>query len=549
MPPSTADPLGPARAVLARHFGFPDFRPLQQRVIEAVLSGRDVLAVLPTGAGKSACFQVPAMLREGVTLVLSPLISLMQDQVAAALERGLPAAALNSALSPAGQRAVLDQCAAGLLRLVYTSPERLPRLACELAVRAIRPAAIAVDEAHCISEWGHDFRPSYRALGRLRAALGNPPVLALTGSATPDVRRDIRRTLRLRPGAVEVVGSFDRRNLAFVVRPVTSEAGRLAALREELGRADRVAIVYAPTRRLTEALARTLARAGCRAAPYHAGLAPPERRRTLQRFLEDDLEVVVATCAFGMGIDKPTVRLVVHWLLPPTPEAYYQEAGRAGRDGRPARCVLLHRAGDAALHRRQLDVTFPARALFDRAQAHPAELARLPAAVRASIARLAGELGPDPSAARWQGVQGRRRQAERRIAAMEAYAGGSACRRRVLVGWFGERLPRCSGCDRCARPATTLSPVPAPAPLAPEAAPLAQALSRWRDGVAHAAGLPREAVLGDAALHGIAGSRPRDRRALGLVPDVGPRALARFAEPILALVAGCEHSPPAPRTE
>ncbi|MGH7586582.1 MAG: RecQ family ATP-dependent DNA helicase [Gemmatimonadales bacterium] len=541
------DALAAARAVLARHFGFTDFRPLQQRVVEAVLSGRDVLAVLPTGAGKSACFQVPAMLREGFILVLSPLISLMQDQVAAARERGLPAAALNSALSPAGQRAVLDQCAAGLVRLLYTSPERLPRLERELAERAVRPVAIAVDEAHCISEWGHDFRPSYRALGRLRAALGSPPVLALTGSATPEVRRDIRRTLRLRPGAAEVVGSFDRRNLAFIVRLVTGESGRLSALLEELGRADRIAIVYAPTRRLTEALARTLARHGRLAAPYHAGLAPPERKRTLQRFLDDDLEVVVATCAFGMGIDKPTVRLVVHWLMPPTPESYYQEAGRAGRDGRPARCVLLYRAGDAALHRRQLDVTFPSRDLLERARHDPGQLVRLPAAVQASLARLARELGPDPSAAGWQAVRGRRRLAERRIAAMEAYAGGATCRRRALVGWFGERLPRCSGCDRCG-PSPSVPPV-GPAPLGRDAALVAHALRCWRDGVAHAAGLPRDDVLGDAALSGIACTRPQDRRALGLIPNVGPRALARFAEPILALVASSEHSPPTPRTE
>ena len=532
--------------MLARHFGFPDFRPLQQRVVEAVLSGRDVLAVLPTGAGKSACFQVPAMLREGFTLVLSPLISLMQDQVASAQKRGLPAAALNSTLSAERQRAVLDQCAAGLVRLVYTSPERLPRLARELAERGIRPVAIAVDEAHCISEWGHDFRPSYRALGRLRAALGDPPVLALTGSATPDVRLDIRRTLRLRPGAAEVVGSFDRRNLAFTVRRVAGESGRLAALLAELGRADRVAIVYAPTRRLTEALARTLARHGRLAAPYHAGLAPPERKRTLQRFLDDDLEIVVATCAFGMGIDKPTVRLVVHWMMPPTPEAYYQEAGRAGRDGRRAHCVLLHRVGDAALHRRQLDVTFPGRAVIERARHDPEQLGRMPAAVQASIHRLARELGPDPSSEGWQAIRARRRLAEQRIAAMEAYAGGTACRRRALVGWFGERLPRCSGCDRCG-PGHTVAAERTPPGR--DAALLAGALTRWRDGVARAAGLPREDVLGDTALSGIACARPRDRRALGLVPGVGPRALARYAEPILALVARSEHSPPAPPPE
>ena len=538
------DPLDAARGVLARHFGFPDFRPLQQRVVEAALSGRDVLGVLPTGAGKSACFQVPAMLAPGFTVVLSPLISLMQDQVTAARERGLAASALNSALSPALQREALDACAAGRLRLLYTSPERLPRLAGELAERNLRPTMVAVDEAHCISEWGHDFRPSYRALGRLRAALGDPPVLALTGSATLDVRRDIRKCLRFRPGATEVVGSFDRRNLEFTVRRLARESDRLPALFAELGRTDRIAIVYAPTRRATEALARTLARHGRIAAPYHAGIPPPERRRTLQRFLDDEVEVVVATCAFGMGIDKPTVRLVVHWLMPPTPESYYQEAGRAGRDGRPARCTLLFRDGDAGVHRRQLEVTFPDRRLLERAWREPGILDRLPAAVQDSIARLTRELGPSPGPARWQAVRRRRLMAERRIAAVERYAAGARCRRRSLVGWFGERLPRCAGCDRCGLPDPSRDA--GGMPSTDQDSGLTGRLLRWREAVAREAGLTRGEVLADEGLAQIARNPPRDRRALGLLPGVGPRVLARYAEPILALVSSPAHSPPAP---
>ncbi|HJS47388.1 MAG TPA: RecQ family ATP-dependent DNA helicase, partial [Gemmatimonadales bacterium] len=399
--------LDAARALLARHFGYRDFRPLQERVVAALLAGRDVLGVLPTGAGKSACFQVPAHLGEGVTLVVSPLISLMQDQVAAARARGLSAAALHSSQPAAEQREALTDAAAGRLRLLYTSPERLPRLARELGERGVRPARLAVDEAHCISEWGHDFRPSYRGLGRHRLALGGPPVVALTGSATPAVRADIRATLRFRPGAGEVVGSFDRRNLRFAVRLVAGEAERLEVLLALLGAADRVALVYAPTRRLTEALSRTLGRRGYRAAPYHAGLSPDLRRATLDRFLDDDVEVVVATSAFGMGIDKPTVRLVVHWMMPPTPESYYQEAGRAGRDGGRADCVLLHAGGDAGLHRRQLDVTFPPRRLVERAWRDPG-LTGLAPNVRASVERLRGELRPERGAVRWQRVDRRR---------------------------------------------------------------------------------------------------------------------------------------------
>lgn len=528
--------LDAAGVLLARHFGHPGFRPLQERIVRPVLAGRDVLGVLPTGAGKSACFQVPALLGGGFTLVISPLISLMQDQVEAARARGLPATALNSALPASVQRDAVAAAAAGRMRLLYASPERLPRLARELGEMGARPARLAVDEAHCISEWGHDFRPSYRALGRHRLALGSPPVVALTGSATPEVRVDIRRILRFRVGAAEVIGSFDRRNLRFRVVRVADEPGRLRALLGLLGGEDRVAIVYAPTRRVTEALSRTLGRHGYRAAPYHAGLPVEERRRTLDRFLDDDLEIVVATCAFGMGIDKPNVRLVAHWMMPPTPESYYQEAGRAGRDGAPADCVLLHREGDADLHRRQLAVTHPPRPVVERAWRDPGA-AGLPPNVLASVERLRVELRPEQGPVRWERVEQRRQRAERRVAAMERYATGRGCRRRALVGWFGERLPRCAGCDRCA-PSSAAARGPGPASGGDAAAPIREELCDWRNAVAAIAGLPREAILADQVLGAIAAARPVTRRALGLVPGFGPRAMARFGEAVLAIVAG-----------
>ena len=423
--------LAPARDRLRHHFGFDDFRPLQTRVIEALEQGSDVLAVLPTGAGKSICFQVPAMLRPEPSIVVSPLISLMQDQVAAAVARGIPAAALNSTLSPKAQRELLDQVVQGRVRLLYTSPERLGRLASDLAERSVRPGLLAVDEAHCISDWGADFRPAYRTLRKLRSRLGWPQVIALTGSATPAVRRHVSLALGLGRGRgfSVVLGSFDRRNLWFGVARVRDERERLRALIATLMLQDALAIVYAPTRNLVEELARVLGNAGFRAAPYHAGLSASARRDVLTRFLTDELGVVVATCAFGMGIDKPNVRLVVHWTLPPTPEAYYQEAGRAGRDGGLARCILLYRPGDAALPRRQLDVTFPAEQLAEQVWNGEQDPARLPANLRASLERLYRELSPGRRRIDWEPVRQRRRRAEERIAVMERYAKDRHCRR------------------------------------------------------------------------------------------------------------------------
>ncbi len=445
--------LALARDVLRRTFGFPDFRPLQARVVHHVLAGRDVLAVLPTGGGKSLCFQVPALTSSGLTVVVSPLIALMQDQVGALAARGVAAAALNSTLDAAQQRAVFADAASGALRLLYLSPERLPRLCDDLLGQAVQVGRLAIDEAHCIVEWGHDFRPSYRLLRRARAALGSPPCVALTASATPAVRREIRSALGLRRDTVEIVASFDRPNLRFEVIPVVGQDDRLARLVVLVRTSRGPAIVYAPTRGLVESLTRVLIEGGVVAAPYHAGMQMDERRDVHERFLDDRVRVVVATCAFGMGIDKSGVRLVVHWTVPATPESYYQEAGRAGRDGREARCVLFFHPSDVALPRRQLAVTFPPERLLEQLWREPALRARHPAAVVAAADRLAVELRPDRGMVEWSGVRRRRREAERRLEAMAAYAKLRECRRRTLLAWFGETVSRCGGCDRCdARP-------------------------------------------------------------------------------------------------
>jgi ATP-dependent DNA helicase RecQ len=514
-----------ARRLLRHHFGHPDFRAAQVPVIRSILAGWDTLAVLPTGGGKSVCFQIPALVSGGLTLVVSPLIALMQDQVAAAVARGIPAAALHSGLREGERERVWRELRERSLRLLYVSPERLAQLAPELRDRDLPPCLLAVDEAHCITEWGHDFRPSFRALGAARYRLGRPPAVALTGSATPEVRRDIASALRFRPGRyVEHVGSFDRANLWFGVVTVRTERERLQALLRLLADDDRMVIVYAPTRSLTEAIARALANAGHRAAPYHAGLPRERRAKSLELFLEDRLDVIVATCAFGLGIDKPRIRLVVHWTLPPTPEAYYQEAGRAGRDGEFARCVLLWREGDAALHRRQLDVTFPPRPLLERLWREGEPCPGVPANVRTSADRLRRELKPEQGRVDWSLVTARRRRADARISALEAYARGRGCRREALVGYFGERLERCSGCDRCRRRLVSV----------PRDSVVAARLVQLRSVVGTRVGPWGGAILEPEVLLALARHPPADAAELADVPGVGPALAARWGGVILA---------------
>ena len=339
--------LDAARAVLENRFGHPRFRVHQLKVLGPLLAGRNVLAVLPTGAGKSLCYQVPALLGRGLTVVISPLISLMQDQVGALRRRGIAAAYVNSQLPDDQRRVVLDAATTGRLALLYCAPERLASLTRRLVAARTAVALLAIDEAHCITEWGNEFRPVYRRLGVFRAQLGHPPTIALTGSATPAARADILNVLRI-PDAHVVVTSFDRPNLVFATQRVRTDRERFTLIRARAREGDGATLVYAPTRRLTELITRALLRSSVRAAPYHAGLTAGTRRRVLRAFLADHVHVIVATSAFGMGIDKPDVRQVLHWGPPPTLEAYYQEAGRAGRDGKAAECLVLWRPEDFA---------------------------------------------------------------------------------------------------------------------------------------------------------------------------------------------------------
>ncbi len=340
-----------ARAVLASRFGYDAFRPGQEAVVSALLAGRDVLAVMPTGAGKSVCYQVPAVVMEGMALVVSPLVSLMADQVRAVQEAGIRGAYLNSTLAPGQQAEVLRRAAEGAYDLMYVAPERLadPRFA-EFA-RTARLALIAVDEAHCVSQWGQDFRPSYLSIGQFIAELPvRPPVAALTATATDLVRRDIVRLLGLRDAACTVTG-FDRPNLRFAVerRELKQKLARLDAFIDE--RRAESGIVYCAKRATVEEVCDHLRERGVAATRYHAGLSAEERERNQRAFVNDTAPVMVATNAFGMGIDKSNVSYVVHYNMPGSVEAYYQEAGRAGRDGSPAECLLLWCDGDIATGR------------------------------------------------------------------------------------------------------------------------------------------------------------------------------------------------------
>jgi len=396
-----ADPA----AVLRRVWGYETFRPLQRAAVEGALAGRDTLVVLPTGGGKSLCYQLPAAAGAGLTLVVSPLIALMDDQVAAARQAGLTAASLHSNLAPVERARAFRDAVAGDLQLLYASPERLV-LGDLMEAIAPRLGLIAVDEAHCVSHWGHDFRPEYRQLAPLFAAAPSVPRMALTATATPAVQRDVIEQLALRDPLV-LVGHPDRPNLVYRAFPRhDTDVQLLAAVRRHAGEGG---IVYAQTRREVERIAARLQGAGVPAAPYHAGLGAAERAATQTAFLNEDLNIVVATIAFGMGIDRSNVRFVVHANAPRSVEHYQQESGRAGRDGLPADCTLLYSSADLQAHR-----------------------------------RLAEMDGPLP--------EERKHVLEQQLAQIARFAVAPVCRHRLLSEHFGRPYPPPPGNDGAPRP-------------------------------------------------------------------------------------------------
>jgi ATP-dependent DNA helicase RecQ len=338
--------------VLKEIFGFDSFKPGQEESIRAVLEGRDTLAVMPTGGGKSLCYQVPALMQESLTVIVSPLISLMKDQVDSLLQSSVSGAAtLHSGLAPEERWEVERRVRTGEVRMLYVAPERLRSLEFVLALRRAGVGLFVVDEAHCISEWGHNFRPDYLFLPRAVRDLGNPPVLALTATATPRVRQDILRSLKMRSPEV-VVTSFNRPNLTYRVLSAKEKKHKLPRILDVIRGSPPPGIVYATTRKECEELAANLRRSGVDAAAYHAGMSPAKRADVQERFMTDELDVVVATIAFGMGVDKPNVRFVIHSSVPGSLPAYIQESGRAGRDGEGSECVVLYRGADLGRRKR-----------------------------------------------------------------------------------------------------------------------------------------------------------------------------------------------------
>ena len=486
--------------LLKKHWGYTQFRAKQEAIVREILSGRDVAVVMPTGGGKSLCYQLPAVAMDRTSVVVSPLIALMQDQAAQLQQAGIPAAFLNSSLGQAEQREIMRLARANAFRLLYLSPERLVRADVLDWLKRVPLGFFAIDEAHCISEWGHEFRPEYRQLRALREWFPDTPVAAFTASATRAVRQDIVAQLHLRDPA-KFVMSFHRPNLRYIVHQCgPREQDRLLYAALEFYSEGNV-IIYAPTIRGVEETAVVLARKGLPAVAYHGQMSNAERQRNQEAWMAGEKRILVGTIAFGLGINKPDVRAVLHLSLPKSLEQYYQEAGRAGRDGLEADCVLLWQGRDIGL-----------LAHFIQQLQNAAERERA-----------------------WQ-----------RYHAMRRFVESEQCRHRQICLHFGEtpKWERCNACDRCGIGLDWLNAKAPASRAAPKAVPetaanpkLREALKEWRRALAKDLGMPPYVILHDSTLDALCRSAPRSAAELLEVPGIGEKKAERYGAAILKIIS------------
>ena len=485
-------------ATLKKYFGYDEFRPLQKEIIEKVLAKEDCVVLMPTGGGKSLCFQLPTLLTEGITIVISPLISLMKDQVDSLLASGVSAALINSSLTAAENEQVIARLRAGEIKILYIAPERLGLPAFEAVLHTLPVSLFAIDEAHCISEWGHDFRPEYRNLNKLRTKFPAIPVIALTATATEKVRTDIVKQLAL-PSPNIFISSFNRQNLSYEVLPKKDSLKTIMSLLAAYPKES--VIIYCFSRKDTESIAEKLNQRGYNAGSYHAGLSADKRRDSQERFIRDDIHIMVATIAFGMGIDKPDVRLVIHHSLPKSVEGYYQETGRAGRDGLPARCVLLYSAADKFKHE-----------FF--------------------IGRISDE--------------GEKQQVQENLDQVLSYGNLKNCRRKFLLRYFNENYQEanCGNCDLCVAPTPLLAISKSSAKTRPIVHAnqnfdpgLFEVLRQVRTEEAARLKVPPYIIFGDKALRDMANKRPQTDSDFLNINGVGDKKLAKFGELFMEKIA------------
>lgn len=480
-------------SVLKTYFGYDRFRPLQEEIIAHVLTKKDALVIMPTGGGKSLCYQIPALRLSGLTLVVSPLIALMKDQVDGLKANGIAAESLSSMMPFSAITRVEESIAKGKVKLLYIAPERFAKPRFRSFIKTLDVNFIAIDEAHCISEWGHDFRPEYRTLGSLRPDFPGVPLLALTATATPKVRSDIMAQLELKDARL-FLSSFNRSNLSYHVRPKKEALAALLVLLK--GYEKESVIIYCFSRQATEDVATILNEKNYKALPYHAGLTAETRKETQEKFMRDEVKIIVATIAFGMGIDKPDIRLVVHYDMPKSVESYYQETGRAGRDGLPAECVLFYSYGDKIKHD-----------FF--------------------IRRMQNEI--------------QRRAAAEKLEQVMTYARLHTCRRAYLLGYFDEKSisKNCGACDVCC--ATNKGSKLLLERSSIDTAhhfdrALFEKLRVLRKQLADQKNVPPFIIFGDVSLREMALYLPQTRENFSRIIGVGSAKLAQYSEVFLQCI-------------